>query len=45
MERIMLAITWRDRKRASWIKEQTKDENDLITIKKWTLAGHIMRQR
>ncbi len=44
MERRMLGITWRDRKRASWIREQTKDENILVTIKnkKWTWAEHVM---
>ncbi len=38
----MLGITWRDRKRASWIREQTKVEDILVTIKnkKWTWAGH-----
>ncbi len=47
MERRMLGITWRDRKRASWIREQTKVEDILKTIKnkKWTWAGHIMRRR
>ena len=45
MERIMLGITWRDRKRASWIREQTKVEDILTTIKKrkWSWAGHVMR--
>ncbi len=34
-------------KRASWIREQTKVEDILVTIKnkKWTWAGHIMRRR
>ncbi len=43
----MLSITLRDRKRASWIKEQMKVEDILVTIKnkKWTWAGHIMRKR
>ncbi len=38
MERRMVGITWRDRKRASWIREQTKVEDILMTIKnkKWT---------
>ncbi len=47
MERRMLGITWRDRKRASWIRERTKDEDILVTIKKrkWTWAGHVMRRR
>ncbi len=34
MERKMLGITWRDRKRATWIREQTKVEDILMTIKK-----------
>ncbi len=40
----MLYITWRDKKRASWIMEQTKVEDILMTIKKkkWTYAGHVM---
>ncbi len=46
MERRMLGITWRDKKRASWIREQTKVEDFLMTNKnkKWTWAGHIMRR-
>ncbi len=38
MERKMLGITWRDRKRALWIREQTKVEDMLMTVKnkKWT---------
>ncbi len=33
----MLGIKWRDRKRALWIREQTKVEDILMTIKnkKW----------
>ncbi len=43
----MLCVTWRDKKRASWIREQTKVEHIPMTIKKkkWTWAGHIMRRR
>ncbi len=46
MERRMLGITWRDKKRASWIREQTKVEDILMSIKnkKWTWAGHVMRR-
>ncbi len=46
-ERIMLGITWKDKKRASWIREQTNVEEILRTIKnkKWTWAGHVMRRR
>ncbi len=42
----MLGITWRDRKRASWIRKQTKIKDILMTIKnkKWTWAGHVMRR-
>ncbi len=45
MERRMQSITWRDRKRTSWFREQTKVEDILVTIKnkKWTWAGHVMR--
>ena len=45
MEKIILGITQRDRKRASWIREQTKVEHILSTIqrKKWTWAGHGMQ--
>ena len=42
----MFCITMRDRKRALWIREQTKVEDILTTFKivmlKW--AGHIMEQ-
>ncbi len=46
MERKMLCITWRDRKRATWVREQTKVEDILTTIKlrKWSWAGHVMRR-
>ncbi len=46
MERKMLGITWRGRKRATGIREQTKVEDILMTIKKkkWSWAGHIMRR-
>ena len=46
MERIMLGITWKDKKRASWIRQQTKVEDILCAIKKrkWTWAGHIYRR-
>ncbi len=42
----MLGIIWRDKKRASWIREQTKVEDILMTIKnkKWTWAGYVMRK-
>ncbi len=46
MERKMFGITWRDRKRAIWIREQTKIEDILMTIKKkkWSWAGYIIRR-
>ena len=34
MERIILDITWKDRKSVSWIREQTKVEDILTTIKR-----------
>ncbi len=46
MERKILGITWRDGERATWIREQAKVEDILITIKmrKWSWARHIMRK-
>ncbi len=43
MEMKILGITWRDRKQTTWIREQTKVEDILMTIKKkkWFWAGHI----
>ncbi len=43
----MLGITLRDKKRASWIREQTKEQDILMTVKnkKWTWVGHVMRRR
>ncbi len=42
----MIGITFRDRKRATWIREQTRVENVLSTIKmkKGSWALHIMRR-
>ncbi len=42
MERKMLGLTWRGRKRATWIREQIKVEDILKTIKmkKWSWAYH-----
>ena len=47
MERVMLGITWRDRNRAPWIREQTKVEDILSTLqrKKWSWAGRVKRRR
>ncbi len=46
MERKMLGATWRDRKRATWIREQTKVEDILgtIKVKDWSWAGHTIRR-
>ena len=46
IERIMLGITLRERKRATWIRERTRIEDILVTIKKkkWAWAGHVMRR-
>ena len=45
-ERVMLNITWRDRKTAKWIREQTKVRDILVTINnlKWSWAGHLARR-
>ncbi|PZC75698.1 hypothetical protein B5X24_HaOG205730 [Helicoverpa armigera] len=45
MERIMLGITLRDRKRNDWIRSKTKltDVMEIIAKRKWTWAGHIAR--
>ncbi len=44
MEMKILGITLRYRKRATWIRKQTKVENILLTVKekKWSWAGHMM---
>ena len=46
MERCMLGITRRDRKRNEWIRAQTKVEDVIKTAKKmkWRWAGHIARR-
>ncbi len=45
-ERKMLGIMRRDKKRASWIREQTKVEDIPMTVKnrKWSWAVHVMRR-
>ena len=45
-ERIMLNITWRDYKTATWIHEQTKIRDILTTVSKmkWSWAGHLARR-
>ena len=42
---IMLSITWRDCKTATWIREQTKIRDILTTASKmkWNWAGHLAR--
>ena len=47
MERYMLGITRRDRKRNEWIRSQTKVTNVIYRIKalKWRWGGHIARMR
>ena len=46
MERIMMGLTWEDRKTAKWIREQTqvRDIIEVIKKNKWTWAGHVMRR-
>ena len=46
MERSMLVISLRDRKRGSWIREKTKVKDILVAIKeqKWRWAGHVARR-
>ena len=43
MERAMLGITLRDRKRSTWIREKTKVKDIIQVVKqqKWRWAGHI----
>ena len=45
-ERIMLNLTWRDRKTAEWIRIQTKVRDIMQTISelKWSRAGHLARR-
>lgn len=45
MERIMLGINLRDRKKNQWIRGQTKvnDVIDTIASMKWSWAGHVAR--
>ena len=45
MERSILNITYKDRKTNKWIRDQTKVNDIMKTIKrrKWTWAGHISR--
>ena len=45
MERAMLGITLRDRKRSTWIREKTKVRDIVQVVKqqKWRWAGHVAR--
>ena len=47
MERKMIGVTLRDKKRAEWIREQTRVKDILVEIKKkkWMWAGHVMRRQ
>ncbi|MCL1440826.1 hypothetical protein, partial [Enterobacter hormaechei] len=47
MERKMIGVTLRDKKRAEWVREQTGVKDTLVEIKrkKWTWAGHVMRRQ
>ena len=46
MERLMLGISLRDKKRGSWTRENTKVKDILVAIKeqKWRWAGHVARR-
>ena len=46
MERNMLNITLRDKKRNYWIRSQTKvyDIIKSVRLKKWTQEGHLARR-
>ncbi len=45
MERKMLGVTWRDKKRASWIRKETMVKDTLIRIqnKTWTWSRLVRR--
>ena len=45
-ERIMMNLTWRDRKTAQWIRAKTKVQDIMETISKlkWKWAGHLSRR-
>ena len=46
MERAMLGVTLRDRKRSTWIRGKTrvKDIIQIIKQQKWRWAGHLARR-
>jgi len=45
MERAMLGITLRDKKKSTWIREKTKVKDVVQVVKqqKWRWAGHVAR--
>ena len=47
MERSILGISLRDRKRASWVREKAKVKDIMVANKeqKWRWAGHVARRR
>ena len=47
MERSMMKLTLRDKKRASWIRQNTKVDDIIEVIKKqkWRWAGHVARMQ
>ena len=47
MERKMIDVTLRDKKRAEWVREQTGVKDIIVEIKKkeWTWAGHVARKQ
>ena len=42
MERLMLGISLRDKKRASWIRENTKVKDIFVAIKEKNGDGQVM---
>ena len=47
MERSMMKLTLRNKKRASWIRQNTKVDDIIEVIKKqkWRWAGHVARMK
>src|SRR5215469_15181706 len=47
MERVMLDVTWKDKKKNCWIREQTKLEDVILHTKrsKCRWAGHMARRK
>ena len=46
MERYMMGLTRRDKKRSTWVRSQTKVKDILATVQslKWDWAGHVARR-